>query len=84
MKIMIEVSGGVVTNITATDEVSIYLIDHDTLTERGYCNEDINEIRQAQQPDCIYWDDADFTEALEQVLAEYEEETYFQPGEARV
>lgn len=35
MKIMIEVSGGVVTNIVSTGECEIYLIDHDNLKERG-------------------------------------------------
>jgi hypothetical protein len=80
MKIMIEVSGGVVTNITATDEVSIYLIDHDNL-EAG---DNAFEKREAIQPDCIYWDEVDFDEALEQVLGEYEgEEGYLINGEVR-
>jgi len=35
MKIMIEVSGGVVSNIVSTGEVEIYLIDHDNI-KAGY------------------------------------------------
>jgi hypothetical protein len=71
MKMIIEVSGGVVTNITATEECSIYLIDHDELKERGG---DLENAHQAQQPDCIYWDEADFDEALQQIFVEYEGE----------
>jgi hypothetical protein len=80
MKIMIEVSGGAVTNITATDEVNIYLIDHDELGSGA----DVSGYNEACQPDCIYWDEVDFDEALEQVLGEYEgEEGYLINGEVR-
>ena len=71
MKMIIEVSGGLVQNITATEECSIYLIDHDVLKERGI-DDSYGGDRQAQQPDCIYWDEADFDEALSQIFAEYE------------
>jgi hypothetical protein len=78
MKIMIEVSGGMVTNITATQEVSIYLIDHDSLKER-IDDESLEGAKQAMQPDCITWeegiDDApDFMEKLNEALEEYKEE----------
>lgn len=80
MKIMIEVSGGVVTNITATDEVSIYLIDHDNLSD----GDNVFDRRDAQQPDCIYWDEVDFNEALEQVLSEYGNLDSWEQEEIRV
>ena len=82
MKIMIEVSGGVVQNITATDEVSIYLIDHDDLRDSGI-NTGPYGSKCAQQPDCIYWDETDFDEALEQVLSEYENTEAWEPEEVR-
>ena len=31
---MVEVKGGMVVNITATDEVSIYLVDHDNIKDK--------------------------------------------------
>jgi formate dehydrogenase maturation protein FdhE len=49
MKIMIEVSGGSVTNVTATQECSIYLIDHDSLKER----EDDESLEGAKQAEYI-------------------------------
>jgi hypothetical protein len=71
MKMIIEVSGGLVQNIIATEECSIYLIDHDNLKDRGG---DLEEVQQAQQPDCIYWDEVDFDEALQQIFAEYSQD----------
>jgi len=54
MKIMIEVSGGTVCNITATKDCDIYLIDHDNIKERGLGNpEDLQELKTALHPDCI-------------------------------
>ena len=47
---IIEVSGGVVTNILATEPVSIYLIDHDAI-EAG---DDPTELATAQQPDGLF------------------------------
>jgi len=83
MKIIIEVSGGTVTNITATDEVSIYIIDHDELKERcGY--RATEDAREAMQPDCICHDDVDFTEELETALADYENQETWEPEEIRV
>lgn len=78
MKIMIEVSGGVVTNIVSTGEVSIYLVDHDELKERGG-----KAKLQAFQPDYITWEDTtdpppfdetpEFDTALKATLSEYQE-----------
>jgi hypothetical protein len=53
MKIMIEVSGGVVTNIVATQEVSIYLIDHDNLEEKGSAV----DAEQAMQPYLVTYEE---------------------------
>ena len=70
MKIMIEVSGGVVCNITATEEISIYLIDHDNIKEKG---DNTDNAREAMQPDCIVEDDEEFMEKLNEALEDYEE-----------
>jgi len=73
MKMIIEVSGGTVCNITATDEVSIYIVDHDILKERDPSEVQFNDAREAMQPDCIYQDERDFNKALETALGEYYE-----------
>jgi hypothetical protein len=78
MKIMIEVSGGMVTNITATQEVSIYLIDHDSLKERED-EESLENAKQAMQPDCITWEEGndeapEFIARLNEALEEYWED----------
>lgn len=52
MKIMIEVQGGLITNITATEPVSIYIIDHDALKEDAD-EESIRDAGQASQPDFV-------------------------------
>jgi hypothetical protein len=77
MKIMIEVAGGMVTNITATQEVSIYLIDHDSLKERED-DEILEGTKQAMQPDYITWEEGideapEFMVHLNEALEEYEE-----------
>ena len=63
MKMIIEVSGGNVVNIVATEEVSIHLVDHDNL-------KDGDEYRQAQQPDLIC-DENEFKDKLEEAIEEY-------------
>jgi hypothetical protein len=68
MKIIIEVSGGVVSNIVATEEVSIFLVDHDNLSAEG----STEEARQEREPDCIY-DDEDFEIELDRILGYYEQ-----------
>lgn len=51
MKLMIEIKGGALVCVTATEECSIYLVDHDDLEERGWDpKEDKLEV---MQPDCI-------------------------------
>ncbi len=77
MKIIIEVLGGVVNNIIATDDVSIFLIDHDNIKEKG----SPVDAKQAFQPDRITWemdsDDNDttpiFDKAFDEILQCYEE-----------
>ncbi|MCK5605075.1 hypothetical protein KAR91_24510 [Candidatus Pacearchaeota archaeon] len=64
MKILVEVDEGVVVNITATDEVSIYLVDQDNIKER---DGDIEDAKQAFQPDRIC-DEDEFTELLNESL----------------
>jgi len=76
MKIMIEVSGGVVCGVTATEECKIYLIDHDNLKEKGG---DTKHARQFLTPDCVTGeldtDDNDespeFDNILNEALSEY-------------
>jgi hypothetical protein len=74
MKIMIEVSGGVVTNITATQECSIHLVDHDNIKEKG---ESTDEARKALQPDFITYEEGqeetpEFDIKLDEALVDYE------------
>lgn len=84
MKIIIEVSGGVVSNIISTENVEIYLIDHDDLKERA--DNTINA-RMPMQPSLITKetssinaiDDAvfgihtpKFDKELNDILSEYE------------
>ena len=84
MKIIIEVSGGVVSNIISTENVEIYLIDHDDLKERGT---DDTSAKIPMQPDLITKetfsisaiDDAvfgvhtpKFDKELDNILSEYE------------
>jgi hypothetical protein len=81
MKIMIEVSGGVVTNIVSTGEVSIYLVDHDNIQEKG---DSIDDVLQAMQPDYITWEETtdpppfdvtpEFDTALQSALSEHTDE----------
>ena len=67
MKIIIEVSGGVVSNIVATEEVSIFLVDHDNLAEGGTGTE---EARAALEPDTVC-DEAELMDELDRILGEY-------------
>jgi hypothetical protein len=73
MKIMIEVSGGVVSGITATQECSIFLVDYDNIKEKG---DDAENARQAMQPDCITCEEGlsetpKFDEQLDKALLQY-------------
>ena len=73
MKMMIEVSGGVVVSIVATQECSIYLVDHDNLKERseGGADDLVADARQAMQPDVITWEEGqESTEQFDQLLDE--------------
>ena len=51
MKIMIEVSGGSVTGITATDDCEIYLVDHDDIENRNF--HPVDNAVEVMHPDCI-------------------------------
>lgn len=71
MKIMIEVSGGLVSGITATGEIDIYLIDHDNLE----CEpDDYIYAKESSTPDSIIEVEEDFFAQLDEVLAEYKKE----------
>jgi len=77
---MIEVSGGAVTNIVSTGEVSIFLIDHDNIKEKAG---DTKEVLRPFQPDYITWEETtdpppfdatpEFDTALKASLTEYTE-----------
>ena len=71
MKMVIEVSGGCVTNIEASDEVSIYLVDHDSLKGRLDAKS-IEDARRAFQPDFIGTEE-EVMERLEETLAKHVE-----------
>lgn len=69
VQMMVEVSGGVVVNIVATSEISIFLIDHDNIKhDKDGSTEDA---RQAMQPYLIC-DDEMFAEKLNEALEDYE------------
>ena len=78
MKMIIEVSGGMVCNITATQECSIYLVDHDNL-KRSINGEDVKpnkfgsalaDTKEAMQPDNITWEENDETWLFDKYLNE--------------
>jgi len=50
MKLIIEVVGGCISNIIATEEVSIHIVDHDNIKEKG---DSTNGARESYQPDLI-------------------------------
>jgi hypothetical protein len=85
MKLIIEVRRGLVQNIIATGEVSIYIVDHDNIRERGLGNpEDLAEIRRAQQSYFITWEDGEeltplFDGQLDEILNEYDPEGLSKP-----
>ena len=91
MKMIIEVSGGVVQNIIATNKISIYIIDHDNIkatcgySPNGEVNiEELAEIRRAQQPDFITWEEGEeltplFDGELDDALDEYDPEGLSKP-----
>ena len=68
MKLLITVYGGVVCNILASEPVSIYLIDHDNIKEKGGNTRDA---RQAMQPYGII-EESDFEVCINQELMEYD------------
>lgn len=74
MKIMIEVSGGVVTSITSTKDCQIYLIDRDNIKEKG---DSIDDCTEAMYPDCVTRELGDnnetpeFDKLLAEALSEY-------------
>ena len=78
MKIMIEVSGGTICNVTATEEISIYLVDHDSLKQ----GDNPEDAREAMQPDCICSDD-DFQDKINEALSDYEEKKVGETANAR-
>ena len=74
MKMMIEISGGCLVCITATQECSIYLVDHDNLREGT--QKTILHAEEAMQPDCITNEEGQdetpiFDAALDEALLEY-------------
>lgn len=80
MKMMIEVQGGVVVSITATQECSLYIVDHDnikTMYDLDGTMANTTYAREAMQPDCITWEESEdntpeFDGFLDEALSEYE------------
>ena len=68
MKLLLTVRGGVVCDLVATEPVSIYLIDHDNIKEKGG---DTKAARQAMQPYGIIEKTEDFQARIEEELEEY-------------
>lgn len=78
MKMIIEVSGGAVVCITATQECSIYMIDHDNLKQRreGGAKDPVADAKQAMQPDTITWEEGfektpQLDSYIDEALSEY-------------
>jgi hypothetical protein len=76
MKLLVEVSGGAITNIVATQECSIYLVDHDVIKERD-TSKGIEEAREPMQPYFITYEEGmdetpEFDAQLNETLAEHE------------
>ena len=81
MKILIEVKGGMVTSVTATEDCEIYLIDHDNMEEMGWSAE--SDKLEVMHPDCVTNEGGhvagpgaseypEFDKLLRESLAEYE------------
>jgi hypothetical protein len=67
MKIMIEVSGGVVVSISSTENCDIYIVDHDNLKERG---DDGESMRESYHPDFISNEKYDNTPVFDAMVEE--------------
>jgi hypothetical protein len=82
MKIAIEISGGVICNIVSTEDVKIYLVDHDIIKTCDPTADALSNARSPFHPDRITGendsDDNDttpeFDQELEALLAGYEPE----------
>jgi hypothetical protein len=83
MKIMIEVSGGVVCNIVATQECSIYLVDHDDIKMRieGEANDPLLDAKESMQPYFVSYEEGEentpiFDEHLNDALSDYQQQDW--------
>jgi hypothetical protein len=81
MKIMIEVSGGVVCNVVATEECGIYLVDHDAIKEQieGESNDPLMDAEEAMQPYFVSYEEGRentpvFDEHLKDALSDYQQQ----------
>ena len=75
MKMLIEVFEGNITNIVATEEISIHIVDHDNLSDvkandNQEAQEVFKEVFQAQQPDKIIDNDS-YIWAMSEAMEEY-------------
>jgi hypothetical protein len=68
MKILIEIRGGCFINATATDDVQIYIVDHDNLPDE----EEIKEFHPADN--VTYEPDDEDTPAFDEILEEIAKE----------
>jgi rubrerythrin len=83
MKILIEVLGGCITNIVSTDDVSIFIVDHDNIKEKG----NIETAKQCYHADTVTgeWDSDDndntplFDKHLDDIIEEYQEDMEVTP-----
>jgi hypothetical protein len=74
MKIAIEISGGVICNIVSTEDVKIYLVDHDIINTCDPTADALSNARSPFHPDRITRendsDDNDTTPEFDKLLAE--------------
>ncbi|MBT6230735.1 MAG: hypothetical protein HOI47_29190 [Candidatus Scalindua sp.] len=67
MKMIVEIRGGVVTNLEAEDSISIFIIDHDSLKDGA----EPSETRIGQRP-FFTGTEAEIDEHITEILSPYE------------
>lgn len=67
--IIIEVKHGVVQTITATENCSVYIVDHDELSEQDLSGMSVEEILDEYQPDEII-DESEVYKTLQRIVDE--------------
>lgn len=67
MKIMIEVKGGMIACVSATEKCEVYIVDHDVLTE---CGDDGEDMKVPYYPDFVSHEFGDDTPLFDDQIDE--------------